>query len=611
MIHLQRLALLAASLLVIAPIRAQTQHYYLTLQSAPDENVLVTSINDSGAAAGWVNPEPFCCDSSYLADQPVSWSASQERMLRTDMAPGLGAMAGGEANGINSAGQIWGVEFTGLQPPFTHAAVWTKGVVSDLGDLGGGWSQADWMNDAGVVVGVASVDPSSGTSHAFVWEKEHMSDLGEIGGGYSEATYVCRQGVISGFALTASGIDVPVLFENGTVTRLPSLAGPTGAAMLGTSELPGEQVGESDTALQGPGGIPFTHAALWKGTQLIDLGTLIGAKGNSSAVAVNASGTIIGTSDIPQANQEGKHYTHAVMWNNGAHIVDLGTLGGLSSVVTQVNAAGVIVGSATTAAGVSHAVLWQGGKIVDLHQEVSAQLPPNVILMSADSITDSGFIEATAYNPAIADQTGATTRGFYRYLLTPPIATQIAVSSTANPSIFGASVKLMAHVTAASGPDPVSAVTWMDGTTVLGTSGIGDDGMASFKTSQLSTGTHEITVSFDGRRPDGASTSSVFRQIVGPAPTRTRLFTSANPVDPGRQLTLTAAVRPESGTLSGGVVTFKAGNRILGTGNVNPATKRADLSLQLKPGTYAITAVYAGSKSFNSSESPILTQVVF
>jgi hypothetical protein len=95
-------------------------------------------------------------------------------------------------------------------------------------------------------------------------------------------------------------------------------------------------------------------------------------------------------------------------------------------------------------------------------------------------------------------------------------ATTAVVSSSANPSTHGQSVTFTATVTAntpGSGT-PTGTVTFMDGNKVLGTVTLNSQGTATFTTSNLSKGTHKITVVYNGDADFLTSTSPVLSQAV-------------------------------------------------------------------------------------------------
>ncbi len=90
--------------------------------------------------------------------------------------------------------------------------------------------------------------------------------------------------------------------------------------------------------------------------QLINLGTLGG--GSSVAYGINNKGQVVGYTQN-SARQ------HAFLWSDGT-MRDLGTLGGLNSQANAVNAAGVVVGWSETKTGDRHAFRWKNGVMTDL-----------------------------------------------------------------------------------------------------------------------------------------------------------------------------------------------------------------------------------------------------
>jgi len=110
-------------------------------------------------------------------------------------------------NGINNIGQVAGQggPYLSFMTDVSHAVVWNKGVLTDIGSLAGSdpadlthCSGANGINDRGQVVGwsgtTASSDPcgtlvySGGIAHAFLWTKSAgMQDLGTLLGDASSA----------------------------------------------------------------------------------------------------------------------------------------------------------------------------------------------------------------------------------------------------------------------------------------------------------------------------------------------------------------------------------------------------------------------------------------
>jgi sugar lactone lactonase YvrE len=96
-------------------------------------------------------------------------------------------------------------------------------------------------------------------------------------------------------------------------------------------------------------------------------------------------------------------------------------------------------------------------------------------------------------------------------VLVKPIAT-VAVSSSANPSVFSSAVTFTASVASSSG-SPTGTVTFFDAATQLGTATL-SSGAATFSTSTLSAGSHSITVVYAGDASFGGNTSNAITQTV-------------------------------------------------------------------------------------------------
>src|SRR5512136_2757834 len=87
--------------------------------------------------------------------------------------------------------------------------------ITDLGTLGGAWSEANGINDGGQIVGAS--DTPSGEMHAYLWVNGIMTDLGTLGGGVSYAYTINNAGQIVGKSSTANGDTHAFLWQNGVM----------------------------------------------------------------------------------------------------------------------------------------------------------------------------------------------------------------------------------------------------------------------------------------------------------------------------------------------------------------------------------------------------------
>jgi Bacterial Ig-like domain (group 3)/FG-GAP-like repeat/Abnormal spindle-like microcephaly-assoc'd, ASPM-SPD-2-Hydin len=99
----------------------------------------------------------------------------------------------------------------------------------------------------------------------------------------------------------------------------------------------------------------------------------------------------------------------------------------------------------------------------------------------------------------------------------PPSVSTTQLTSVINPSMFSQPAAFRATVTSSPQDCVAGIVTFLDGTTVLGTSSIVQGG-ASFSTSTLTTGTHFIKAEYAGTTYVDPSVSNVVVQVVTPNP---------------------------------------------------------------------------------------------
>ena len=190
-------------------------------------------------------------------------------------------------------------------------------------------------------------------------------------------------------------------------------------------------------------------------------------------------------------------------------------------------------------------------------------------------------------------------------------ATSTLVTSAANPSAFGDSVKFTATVTAVgTGATPTGSVEFFvdDGSTPMGTSVIDPGcGCAQFTTSSLAAGAHTVTATYGGDNNFLASISLPLTQTVNQAPTTTSLQGDDFSVF-GNSVTFTATVTAVGTGTPTGSVELVDNDVPLVTTVLDPVCGCAQLTTSsLAAGTHAITATYGGDNNFTGSTSSNFT----
>jgi hypothetical protein len=229
-----------------------------------------------------------------------------------------------------------------------------------------------------------------------------------------------------------------------------------------------------------------------------------------------------------------------------------------------------------------------------LNNHAAATCAATFTALGAHSITASyggDSADVFSVSPALTINVGADPT-------TTTLAASINSIAANNP------VTLLANVRPAVGSGtPTGTVTFMDGSTVIGTGTLNARGSVSITTSALAVGLHTITATYGGDSNDLASNSGSVLISVTILSTTTELSASASTVNPGSSVTFTASVIPSSGTgTPTGTVTFMDGSTMLGNGTLAAGVATFKTS-SLALGTHTITAVYGGDAKDAASTS--------
>jgi glutaconate CoA-transferase subunit B len=308
----------------------------------PDKTATVVfgthTVNNAGDVAGYCNLGDITTGlfaDFYQENVPFIWTSHDG----IQMLPLLDGLANATAWTLNDRQQVVG--FAGNSEGDTHAVLWDRGTVRDLGTLpDDNSSHADGINNRGQIVGVSDLVEGDATtrSRPVLWEKgrAHALPLGDYPSG--RATQINDKGQIIGFVTSAADPDdlfqaLPALWDKGGLTVLAPLPGSYGSA--------------------------------W---DINDKGQVVGFAGA-------ADGT-----------------SHGFIWEKGV-MRDPGTRGGSFTALWAVNNKGQAVGESTDADEVDHAILVENGVINDLNNMIRADL--GWVLLFADGINERGQIAGT------------------------------------------------------------------------------------------------------------------------------------------------------------------------------------------------------------------------
>jgi probable HAF family extracellular repeat protein len=318
---------------------------------------------------------------------PMLLATPRQAVADDYFATELGTLGGDEtvAQGINESGQIVGFSrVTVGNDILVHPFLYSHGVMTDLGTPDTpGQGRALAINAGSEVVGVAN-HPVPGSIfqkiRATSWSGGGLSALSGLGDIESGATAISENGEIVGAFFSDFRFHAYRRLRSGVVVDLGTLGDDSFAHGINTLN---HVVG---TSVTGEAGRNVHHAFLHRDGRMLDLSSNRPGLA-SAAVAINQAGAVVGWAEMLDLTRRAVVFDPATL-----AMTELGTLGGANSTALAVNAIGHVVGKADAVFGSERGFLYRDGAMLDINTLVSSDFT----IMEAVGINAAGQIAVNA-----------------------------------------------------------------------------------------------------------------------------------------------------------------------------------------------------------------------
>ena len=212
-----------------------------------------------------------------------------------------------------------------------------------------------------------------------------------------------------------------------------------------------------------------------------------------------------------------------------------------------------------------------------------------VATLSTSTLPVGAYTITAAYQ-GNSNDTASTSAGLVLTVIQATTSVKLATSAAS--VVITNSVTFTATVSG-NGGSPTGNVTFTDGSNTLGSVAVNNSGVATYTTSALTVGQHNITAVYGGDANDAGSTSAGLTVTVTAYGTQTMLVASATSLTTDQVLTLLTTTTSTSGNLVTGTITYMNGTATLGSATVG-TDGTATLTINPSQGSYSITAHYSG-----------------
>lgn len=243
----------------------------------------------------------------------------------------------------------------------------------------------------------------------------------------------------------------------------------------------------------------------------------------------------------------------------------------------------------------------------------ATSIPASIFVDAANNIFLAGYTNSATWpTTAGAFQRNVAKVGVnvgYVVKISPTSPTTTTLTLPTGSVTAGQSVKLSAKVTGQTGSTgtPTGTVTFLSGSTTLGTGALDSNGNAAYTAASLNATTYSVTASYPGDTAFAASVSAAQNLVVATAAPTVTLTAPATALV-GASVTLSVTVSGAPGTPTG-TVTFKDGTATLATATL--ASGAASFSTTaLAAGPHSITVGYSGDSIFGAATSAASTVTI-